>query len=183
MFSNLLKLGALTLTMVSAQTSPCPDQQSSLLSSAQQFPTPSGDLGSYFSSFSSAHNGVFSGCQDFTSPMPSSLTSPYQAWVTSVSDWSTSLESTISAAQSTCQALVVPIVIALPRCPSEMAVTGSATATGSSSASATSSTASSSASSSSNSSSGASLLTPCDSYLLLAALAGMSVAGAIMIGL
>ena len=52
--------------------------------------SPPGGLGSWVSSYSSANSGVFSNCQDFTGGMPESLTSPYAAWVTSMSDWSDS---------------------------------------------------------------------------------------------
>jgi hypothetical protein len=97
---------------------------------------------SYISSASSAHHGVFSGCDDLTSNMPSSISSSYQDWVTSVSDWSVSLQSTIDAGQSTCLALVVPIVIATPLCAgdSPAAETGATTtASGSGTAAATNS--------------------------------------------
>lgn len=115
---NLAVTSVLVLvSMSTAQTTVCTAKQSSYLSSASDWPKPTGDLSSFIDSYSSAHNGMFSGCSEFTNDLPSSLSTPYQEWVTSVDQWSSSFESMVSSAGSTCQALVAPVVIALPQCP------------------------------------------------------------------
>lgn len=114
-FLHLVTFLLSLLTLATSQAlSPCPTQHSSLQSRASAWPKPTGDLSSYISSYSSAHNGVFSSCGDFIGSMPPSLTSGYSSWATEVSTWSTSLESTVSAAQETCLALVVVVVITDP---------------------------------------------------------------------
>lgn len=169
MLDTSLKVTLLALTTASAMQTPCPSQQSALQSSASQWPTPSGDLGIYISSYSSAHNGVFSNCQGLTSGMPTSLSSTYQDWVTSVNDWSTSFESTVSAAASTCIALVANVVIPLPRCAGDAVATGSAT--------------SSMASSTSSGSAGMTPLTQSHDAFVLAVLACTGAVGVLAVAL
>ena len=185
MLSTILKLSVVALTIVTALESPCPGKQAALQSSAEEWPTPTGDVSSYISSFSSANNGVFSNCEDFTSGMPSSLSSPYQAWVTSVSDWSTNFESTRAAAASTCLALVAVVVIPIPQCPDDGAAV--AVATGDSGSSATEQSASSSATGdaaqSTDGSSGAASISAAWSFSLSAMMACAGAIGALAVAL
>ncbi|KAJ9607712.1 hypothetical protein H2200_007790 [Cladophialophora chaetospira] len=188
MFHNILKFGALALPVALAATNPssaCPGKQQELLSSASEWPKPTGGVSSWMSSYHTSHRSAFSDCEDFTNGMPSSLSSPYQDWVTSVSEWSASFESMVSVASSTCLALVAPVVVAIPRCPNDAAAIATSKSSGSSatSASAGSIAPSVSSPSSASSSSGTTSLNR-DSHLLVwAAIACSTVVGLLMIAL
>lgn len=177
MLRQIIFLPAVWLSTSSALLSPCPSQQASLASSAEQYPKPTGGLSSYISSYSSANNGVFSNCDDFTGDMPATLSGPYQNWVTEVSSWSASLESTISAAHSTCLALVVNIVVATPLC--KAVADGATTPSATGSSAALSASASSTGGGSTQDSASSSLFAASDVTLSLVMVASLGAVGAL----
>lgn len=179
----ILQASTLLLSIVSAAPSACPSLQQAIVSSASDWPKPTGDLSSYISSFSSAHNGMFTNCEVFTSGMPSSLSGPYQSWVTSVSEWSTSFVASVSAEASTCNALNANVVIATPLCPNGNVAGANSSPTSAASTSGSASSSSTATASSASGSSGASLLVHSHDTLLWVILAGMGTVGVFAVAL
>ncbi|KAF5009110.1 hypothetical protein FDECE_4662 [Fusarium decemcellulare] len=78
----------------------CRDQAKDLAHSANDDPQPTGELWDFLDDYRDRHWG-FRDC-DFTTDMPKSLTSSYDAFIATVTAWASAYESAVAEAEKTC---------------------------------------------------------------------------------